>query len=343
MKSYYFVLNMYVPVFNPFWEGYLFKIVINSGLRMWAIEARNLWKIYPNGIQAVRGINLRIPRNEIFGLLGPNGAGKTTTIRMIMGLLAPTDGTIFVWGHDVVADPIVARKYIGYVPQFFSLYPDLTVMENMMFYAKLYELPGSLARERINEIMEITEIKRYRDVLAGNLSGGFKRRLELAVALIHDPPILLLDEPTAGVDPPIRRAFWELFRNLRKEGKTILVTTHYMDEAENCDKLALISYGKIIAEGSPREIKKKTFGGDIIRIKVRGDVGEIINSLPIKKLMNIKRSNASTEIYALVNDYGVDMPNIVEFLSNHGLDVLLIEPVPVTLEDAFIELVKRAR
>ena len=310
---------------------------------MSAITTRNLWKIYPNGIKAVRGINLDIPKREIFGLLGPNGAGKTTTIRMIMGLLAPTNGEIYVWGHDVIANPVVARKYIGYVPQFFSLYPDLTVMENMLFYARLYELPPYEARERIREIMEITDIGQYKNVLAGNLSGGYKRRLELAVALIHDPPILLLDEPTAGVDPPIRRAFWELFRRLRNEGKTILVTTHYMDEAENCDKLALISYGKIIAEGTPREIKKMTYGGDIVRIKVRGDIEGVIDSLPVKKIMDRKRDSSSFEIFALVNDYAVDVPDIVEFLNSHDLDVLLIEQVQVTLEDAFIELVKRAK
>jgi len=304
-----------------------------------AILTRNLWKIYPNGIRAVRGINLAIREGEIFGLLGPNGAGKTTTIRMIMGLLAPTCGEIYVWGVNVVQKPIVARRFIGYVPQFFSLYPDLTVMENMMFYASLYGIPKAEAREKVHEVMRAVDILRYRDVLAGNLSGGYKRRLELAVALIHDPPILLLDEPTAGIDPPIRRAFWELFRELKRSGKTILVTTHYMDEAENCDRLALISHGKIIAEGSPREIKRMTYGGDLIRIRIRGRADNV--DLPVKRVLNKKLGDGYVEIRALVEDYARDIPAIVEKLRTIGEDVLLVEPIQVTLEDAFIELVRR--
>ncbi len=306
---------------------------------MHAILTRNLWKIYPNGIRAVRGINLAIREGEIFGLLGPNGAGKTTTIRMIMGLLAPTCGEIYVWGVNVVQKPIVARRFIGYVPQFFSLYPDLTVMENMMFYASLYGIPKAEAREKVHEVMRAVDILRYRDVLAGNLSGGYKRRLELAVALIHDPPILLLDEPTAGIDPPIRRAFWELFRELKRSGKTILVTTHYMDEAENCDRLALISHGKIIAEGSPREIKRMTYGGDLIRIRIRGRADNV--DLPVKRVLNKKLGDGYVEIRALVEDYARDIPAIVEKLRTIGEDVLLVEPIQVTLEDAFIELVRR--
>ena len=306
----------------------------------YSIRTVNLWKIYPNGIQAVRGINLTIGKKEIFGLLGPNGAGKTTTLRMIMGLLLPTRGEIYVQGHDVVRNPAIVREYIGYVPQFFSLYSDLTVFENLRFYASLYGLSSSIALERIRFVMDVVGIRRYKDVLAGNLSGGYKRRLELAVALIHDPPILILDEPTAGVDPPIRRAFWEMFRDLKKEGKTILVTTHYMDEAENCDRLALISYGKIIAEGKPREIKRMTYGGDLVRIRIRGSADRIINSLPVKKIVDVVSGDNYVEIRAIVDDYSVRLPDIVEYLSSENIDVLLTEQVPVTLEDAFIELVK---
>ncbi len=308
----------------------------------YSIRTVNLWKIYPNGIQAVRGINLGIRRNEIFGLLGPNGAGKTTTLRMIMGLLLPTRGKIYVQDHDVVRNPAIVRRYIGYVPQFFSLYSDLTVFENLKFYASLYGLSSSVALERIRFVMDVVGIRRYKDVLAGNLSGGYKRRLELAVALIHDPPILILDEPTAGVDPPIRRAFWEMFRDLKREGKTILVTTHYMDEAENCDRLALISYGKIIAEGRPREIKRMTYGGDIVRIRIRGSPGNVIGSLPVKEVLDVRRGDDYTEIRALVDDFSIRLPDILEYLNNRNIDVLLAEQVQVTLEDAFIELVRRA-
>ena len=305
----------------------------------YSIRTVNLWKIYSNGIQAVRGINLTVGVREIFGLLGPNGAGKTTTLRMIMGLLLPTRGKIYVWGRDVTKNPIIVRKYIGYVPQFFSLYSDLTVFENLKFYAKLYGLRSGEILERIKYVIDVVGIRRYKDVLAGNLSGGFKRRLELAAALIHDPPILILDEPTAGVDPPVRRGFWRLFRDLRNEGKIILVTTHYMDEAENCDRLALISYGEIIAEGKPREIKRMTYGGDVIRLRVKNACMKALEGLPIRMLDIIEGDNY-VEIRAIVDDYATRVPEIVESLRNKNIEVLLIEQVPVTLEDAFIKLVE---
>ncbi|PNV77280.1 MAG: ABC transporter ATP-binding protein, partial [Thermoproteota archaeon] len=212
---------------------------------MIAIEARGLTKKFGN-FTAVDNLNLTVEAGLAFGLLGPNGAGKTTTIRMITGLIKPTAGTVKVYGHDVSSERSKVIEKIGYMPQKFGLYEDLTVEENMALFGRLYGLSKSDSLQRSRELMEFLDLKEFRNRLAGKLSGGTKQRLALAVALIHDPLLLILDEPTAGVDPPIRRQFWEIFRDLNRKGKTILLTTHYMDEAENCDKLALMSSGRII-------------------------------------------------------------------------------------------------
>lgn len=205
-------------------------------------------------IVAVHGLDLAIARGEVFGLLGPNGSGKTTTIRMLTGLLAPTDGTASVVGLDVVAEPERVRERIGYMSQRFGLYDDLTVEENLRFYAAIY---GILGRERAARLAaHLTELglEGRRRQLAGTLSGGWKQRLALACATAHRPELLFLDEPTAGVDPAARRAFWATIRALATRGTTVLVTTHYMDEAERCDRLAFMSRGQLIAVGTGAEI-----------------------------------------------------------------------------------------
>ena len=307
----------------------------------YAVETKNLVKRFGH-FTAVNKLDLRIRYGEIYALLGPNGAGKTTTVRMIMGLLRPTMGEIYVDGVNVVRYPEKAKKRIGYVPQFFSLYEDLTVLENMDFYARIYELPRESRLKRINELLRIVELSRFKDFLAGNLSGGMKRRLSLAVALLHDPPILILDEPTAGVDPPLRRAFWRLFTDLKKEGKTILVTTHYMDEAEKADRIGLISRGRLIAEGTPRQIKRMVYGGDLVRIIYRSydTVPNSIKELPfVIRILNYKKVDAAKEeLVIVVKDFGSNTPEIADFLKRTGAEPLLIEPVPITLEDAFIAL-----
>ncbi|MHA1616835.1 MAG: ABC transporter ATP-binding protein [Candidatus Njordarchaeales archaeon] len=312
----------------------------------YAIETRDLVKKFGD-FTAVNHLNLRIRKGEIYALLGPNGAGKTTTVRMIMGLLKPTSGEIFVDGISVVKYPEIAKKKIGYVPQFFSLYADLTVYENLDFYGRIYGLSREERVKRIRELLEIVELSAYKDFLAGNLSGGMKRRLSLAAALIHDPPILILDEPTAGVDPPLRRAFWRLFVDLKKEGKTILVTTHYMDEAEKADRIGLISRGKLVAEGTPRDIKRMVYGGDVVRIVFRSydTVYRSIKELPtVMKIIDHKViDKAREEIIVVVKDFGTSLPEITDFLKSSGAEPLLIEPVPVTLEDAFIALATRAK
>jgi ABC-2 type transport system ATP-binding protein len=218
-----------------------------------AIVTRGLRKVF-GPLVAVEGLDLEVRRGEVFGLLGPNGSGKTTTIRMLIGLLVPTAGSAEVAGLDVVRSPEAVRRRIGYMSQRFGLYEDLTVQENLEFYAGLYGLAGAERRERIAGQLDGYQLGEWRRRLAGTLSGGWKQRLALACATTHQPDLVFLDEPTAGVDPLARRRFWELIGARAAAGMTVLVTTHYMDEAERCHRLAFLSRGHLIGLGTPAEI-----------------------------------------------------------------------------------------
>lgn len=297
-----------------------------------AIEAENLTKRF-GAFTAVDHINLRVRVGENFGLLGPNGAGKTTTIRMITGVIKPTEGSVRVFGIDVVRERDKAIRKIGYMPQRFSLYEDLTVEENLMLYGSLQGLRGQHLRERVNELMDRFYLREIRGRMAGRLSGGMKQRLSLAVALVHDPDLLILDEPTAGVDPPLRRRFWEHFKELNKEGKTILITTHYMDEAENCDRLALMGGGRVIAEGTPQEIKRKAIGGELVELRVDGD-------LELKGISGLKEvlKNSDGSYLLLVEDSSSFLPEVLRRAELAGVRVRSASPVFVSLEEAFIRL-----
>ena len=209
------------------------------------------------GIAAVVDLDLDVHRGEIFGLLGPNGSGKTTTIRMLCGLLTPTSGRAMVADVDVTKDPDGVRRVIGYMSQKYGLYDDLTVGENLQFYASVYGLRGEVLKVRIQELIVELDLGERVSQLAGTLSGGWKQRLALACATAHRPPVLFLDEPTAGVDPASRRRFWTITRAMADRGTTILVTTHYMDEASKCDRLAFLSRGRLIALGTPDEISHR--------------------------------------------------------------------------------------
>jgi ABC-2 type transport system ATP-binding protein len=207
-----------------------------------------------HGVAAVESLDLEVRRGEIFGLLGPNGSGKTTTIRLLTGLIEPTSGSATVVGVDVVKTPELVRRRIGYMSQRYGLYDDLTVLENLEFYAGVYGIVGETRRARIEEQMGEYRLSARADQLAGTLSGGWKQRLALACATTHGPDLVFLDEPTAGVDPASRRLFWELIGRRAASGMTVLVTTHYMDEAERCHRLAFLSRGHLIGIGTPEEI-----------------------------------------------------------------------------------------
>ena len=218
-----------------------------------AIRMTSLRKVF-GPLVAVDDVSLDIRRGEVFGLLGPNGSGKTTTIRMLCGLLEPTSGTASVAGFDVGRDPEAVKRRLGYMSQKYGLYDDLTVFENIRFYATIYGLRGAARAARISQLMGELGLGERMDQRAGTLSGGWKQRLALACATAHQPPVLFLDEPTAGVDPASRRRFWERIHELAHGGTTILVTTHYMDEASQCTRLAFLSRGHLIAVGTPAEI-----------------------------------------------------------------------------------------
>ena len=223
------------------------------------VETRGLTRRF-GPVTAVRELTLRIERGEVFGLLGPNGSGKTTTIRMLCGILEPSAGSATVAGIDVAATPEQVRQRIGYMSQQFGLYEDLTAGENLTFYAAIYGLTGDARRARMAEVVAFLEIGARLRQLAGELSGGWKQRLALGCALLHSPAVLFLDEPTAGVDPAARRRFWGAIHDLAAHGTTVLVTTHYMDEAERCQRLAMLSGGRLIALGTPAEVAAQVGG-----------------------------------------------------------------------------------
>ena len=221
-----------------------------------AVLVRGLRKVFGE-LVAVEGLDLEIRRGEVFGLLGPNGSGKTTTIRMLCGLLEPTTGEGRVVGYDLRTESDAIRRDIGYMSQKFGLYEDLTVAENLRFYASVYGLRGSARDARLRELLDELHLTPRRDQLAGTLSGGWKQRLALACATAHRPSLVFLDEPTAGVDPAARRHFWQIIYSLAERGTTILVTTHYMDEAERCERLAFLSRGHLIGLGTVEEVTRQ--------------------------------------------------------------------------------------
>lgn len=220
-----------------------------------ALIVKNLKKSYGH-LVAVNGLSFKVEEGEIFGLLGPNGAGKTTTIKSIIGLLKPDSGEIFLLGKKMPDKEVLSK--VGYMPQELALYLNLTVEENLEFYSRIYGIPEEVFKKRKEEILEFVGLERFRNRLVSELSGGLQRRASLACALLHEPEFLILDEPTVGVDPHLRASFWEHFRELSGRGATILITTHYMDEALNCNRVAIMSEGQIVAISSPQKLMEET-------------------------------------------------------------------------------------
>jgi ABC-2 type transport system ATP-binding protein len=304
----------------------------------YAIEAIDVTKKFGDFI-AVNKLNLRVAHGEILGLLGPNGAGKTTTVRMIACLLKPTSGKIFVNGHDAVKEPERVKQKIGYMPQRFSLYEDLTVLENLEFYGKIYGLPSIERKRKAKELLKFVELSGFENKLAGKLSGGMKQRLSLACALLHEPELLILDEPTAGIDPPLRRSFWEYFRELNKKGITLLITTHYMDEAENCGKIGIMNNGNLIKLGSSKELKRSIYGGDVIELHVKASIDRVKAILSGNQ--NVLRIIPSHNAFLIVvEDSEKSLPIILEVFRKESIDVLSAKVVNFSLEDVYIKITK---
>jgi len=301
-----------------------------------AIVVSGLRKTFGN-FTAVDGVDFRVKRGEIFGFLGPNGSGKTTTIRMLCGVIAPTSGGGTVMGYDVVDEPERVRENIGYMSQKFSLFQDLTVAENLKFYAGIYGLSPEKFAERRAYILKMADLEGREDEMTGNLSVGWKQRLALGCATIHEPKLIFLDEPTSGVDPTARRQFWELLYDLARDGVTLFVTTHYMDEATHCNRLAFIYRGNIIAEGSPQEVKAELAADTILQISV--DRGE-------EALSALEEHHAVDEAYMQGSLVHVNLgrvtaaeADVTGFLGARGFQVRNVEAVEPTLEDAFVHLV----
>ncbi|MFN8499595.1 MAG: ABC transporter ATP-binding protein [Anaerolineae bacterium] len=307
-----------------------------------SVSAEGLTKRFDH-FTAVDHVSFATQRGEIFGFLGPNGAGKTTTIRMLLGLLRPTEGHASVMGFDTVRDADRLRQNIGYMSQRFSLYGDLSVRENLDFYGNTYGLRGRRLRARQDALMDITGLQTLARTRADDLAGGYRQRLALACALLHEPPVLFLDEPTAGVDPISRRVFWDLLYGLAEGGATIFVTTHYMDEAENCHRLAFIDGGRITVQGSPAEVKAALVEG----------VLELDTDQPDLALMALRRALAAGAlppsevtlhgalIHLMSRDVDALAPAVRRVLTDAGISIRTIEPIAPSLEDVFIASVLR--
>ncbi|MCB9008544.1 MAG: ABC transporter ATP-binding protein [Ardenticatenaceae bacterium] len=303
-----------------------------------AIVVEDLTKRF-GAFTAVNQINFQVNRGEIFGFLGPNGSGKTTTIRMTLGLMQPTSGSINVLNADVSRRAKEIRPQVGYMSQRFSLYNDLTVQQNLQFYGKAYGLTGGKFKERMAAALKMAGLEGREDALTRELSGGWRQRLALSVAIIHRPILIFLDEPTAGVDPVSRRTFWDLLYGLVAEGITVFVTTHYMDEAEHCHRLALMQRGSLIASGSPTEIKQEMMRGEVLEIATTDAIqaarllreASEANRLPLEEV----------ELYgALVHVVAPEMASlqnrIAEILREAEIEPQAMTVIEPSLEDAFI-------
>ncbi len=304
-----------------------------------AIEIRSLKKKF-GAFTAVDGISFEVKQGEIFGFLGPNGAGKTTTIRILCGLMDPSSGGGTVGGFDVAKQGESIKTVIGYMSQKFSLYDDLTVSENMDFFAGLYRVNPKAWPERKKYLLDRSELSGRTGDVTGNLASSLKQHLALSCALVHSPKIVFLDEPTAGVDPISRRKFWEFIEELSKTGVTVLVTTHYMDEAEKCARIALINDGKISACDSPENLKRNYMQGVLLEIHCDSVMAglEIINHLPEA------RDVALFGIYLHATVASADaIPVIQAALTERGLKVWRIEPVTPSLEDVFVSVVEKQK
>ena len=288
---------------------------------------------------AVDHISLETWPGEIFGFLGPNGAGKSTTIRMLCGLLRPTAGRATVAGFDVARQPEAVRQNIGYMSQKFSLYNDLRAIENLRLFAGLYSVPSEVVSERIQWALEMAGLSGRESALTATLSGGWKQRLALGCAVLHRPPILFLDEPTSGVDPISRRQFWDLIHQMASEGVTVFVTTHYMDEAEYCNRLALIYRGRIVALGTPTELKQRSMKGELLLVEAE-PLGPALEALQTAPGV-LDAAVFGNALHLVVAGAAAAIPAVRRYLSERNINVARLEPIRPTLEDIFVSLTTR--
>jgi len=302
-----------------------------------AVSLHDLEKRFGDFV-AVNRISLEVRKGEIFGFLGPNGAGKSTTIRMLCGIIGPTAGSGSVAGFDIVREPESIKLNIGYMSQKFSLYDDLTVEENIDFYSGIYRIPAERKRERKEWVLEMAGISARRTAKTATLSVGWKQRLALGCAVLHEPPIIFLDEPTSGVDPVSRRAFWDLIYLLAGQGVTIFVTTHYLDEAEYCDRLALIYRGEIIALGTPEELKTRSMSETVIEVRCNQPqevIGRIEGLAGVRSAALFGRG-----LHVVTANAGETLRSISSILEANTQEHSSVSVITPSLEDVFVSLIE---
>jgi ABC-2 type transport system ATP-binding protein len=308
-----------------------------NGTNEWAVEMENLVKTFGSFV-AVDHVSLQVRKGEIFGFLGPNGAGKSTTIRMLCGLLTPTSGTASVNGFNVATEPELIRRNIGYMSQKFSLYDDLTVEENIDFFMGMYGVAREKRAGRKEYVLRMAEIVERRRALTRTLSGGWKQRLALGCAILHEPPVLFLDEPTSGVDPIARRAFWALIRDLSAAGRTIFVSTHYMDEAENCHRLALMYRGKVIALGAPEVLKQELKSHHILQLDSSDPLGTMRALEGMAGVHDVAVFGGG--LHVTVDDPVLADARIRETLAAKGIVLKRLEQIRPSMEDVFVAMIE---
>ncbi len=302
-----------------------------------AITTRDLTKAFGDN-KAVRGLNLEVRRGELFGLVGPDGAGKTTIMRLLTAILKPTSGDAFVAGNSILTEGEMIKEKIGYMSQRFGLYEDLTVMENIGFYADLYDVPKKERPERVERLLGFSNLTPFKDRLAGNLSGGMKQKLGLACALIHTPEILFLDEPTGGVDPVSRRDFWRILYDLLKERITVFISTAYLDEAERCTRIGLLHRGDLLVTDEPSAIKQ-SFGSPMVEISTP-------EARPARDILPSVKGVRSVSMYGkrlhISLESEGDAESVLRELGGRGIPVERERRIVPSLEDVFIDMVGRA-
>jgi len=304
-----------------------------------AIQVEGLTKRFGK-FCAVDHISFTVEKGEVFGFLGANGAGKSTTIRMLCGLLQPSEGTALVGGRDINRETELVKQNIGYMSQRFSLYDDLTVEQNIRFFGGIYGLPPSRLQERMRWVLDMADLRGRESSLTRTLSGGWKQRLALGCAILHQPPIVFLDEPTGGVDPISRRRFWELINQLSGEGVTILVTTHFLDEAEYCNDIILINAGRLIANGSPLSLKTEHIRWPILEIVPEGSIVEALELVRVQSWAR-ETSIFGTKLHVMVDDETRGRALIAETLKGKGIGLRSADRIIPSLEDVFLYLLEQ--
>ncbi len=317
------------------------NIIKNKDISGDVVDAHELTKTFGTGV-AVDSLTMQVPRGSIFGFIGPSGCGKTTTVRMLTGVHKPTSGQVTVLGKNPIKFTKSDREKIGYLIQSFVLYPELTVWENLNFAASLYGT--SIFRfRRLNRLLDFVELKQDRGKLAGQLSGGMQRRLSLAATLVHNPQLLFLDEPTAGIDPLLRRKFWDYFKELQSQGRTLFVTTQYVGEAAYCDLVGVMYAGRLLMVETPENLRKKAFGGEIVRIKtielIRPESWKNLERLPFVQ-SRIKVIN-DQEMEVIVDEASTAMPQLVEACKGEGINIETIEEILPPFDDVFVRLIEK--